>query len=289
MMGPMSSRRPAHRAIAEGQLDLFDDGGQIDGERVPTRLVEDAGETVGRLANGELIARLPQADRSSVEALCSQVVSRSLEAAVPALERLWRRFAGFGVRVPFPEQRAVLDTLARVDGAAARAALKRIVLSKGLPASLLPAALRAAAEAELALPASFVAPLLDHEDVAVREPAFALALKAGIGGDRLRDGLIDPSACVRRLAAVALGNRRDAGGREWLIGELARNPSTEVIEALAAIGDDDAIVHLGRCAARHPALAGTVVAILRDMESAKAERLVRRLEAGGLPSGSDGS
>ena len=288
-MGSMSSRRPAHRAIAEGQLDLFDDGGQIDGERVPARLVEDAGETVGRLADGELIAMLPQADRSSVEALCSQVVSRSLEAAVPALERLWRRFAGFGVRVPFPEQRAVLNTLARVDGAAARAALKGIVLSKGVPASLLPAALREAAEAGLALPASFVAPLLDHEDVAVREPAFALALKAGIGGDRLRDGLIDPSACVRRLAAVALGNRRDAGGREWLIGELARNPSTEVIEALAAIGDDDALVHLGRCAARHPALAGTVVAILRDMESAKAERLVRRLETVGLPSGSEGS
>ena len=285
--------------MAEGQLDLFDDGGQIDGERVPARLVEDAGETVGRLADGELIAMLPQADRSSVEALCSQVVSRSLEAAVPALERLWRRFAGFGVRVPFPEQRAVLNTLARVDGAAARAALKGIVLSKGLPASLLPAALREAAEAGLALreaaeaglalPASFVAPLLDHEDVAVREPAFALALKAGIGGDRLRDELIDPSACVRRLAAVALGNRRDAGAMEWLIGELARNPSAEVIEALAAIGDDDAIVRLGRCAVRHPALAGTVVAILRDMESAKAERLVRRLETVGLPSGSEGS
>ena len=274
--------------MAEGQLDLFDDGGQIDGERVPTRLVEDAGETVGRLADGELIAMLPQADRSSVEALCSQVVSRSLEAAVPALERLWRRFAGFGVWVPFLEQRAVLDTLARVDGAAARAALKRVVLSKGLPASLLPAALRAAAEAGLALPASFVALLLDHEDVAVREPAFALALKAGIGGDRLRDGLIDPSACVQRLAAVALGNRRDAGAREWLIGELARNSSTEVIEALAAIRDDDAMVHLGRCPARHPALAGTVVAILRCMESAKAERFVRRLEAGGVPSGSGG-
>ena len=60
--------------------------------------------------------------------------------------------------------------------------------------------------------------------------------------------------------------------------ELERNPTAEVIEALAAIGDDDAIVHLGRCAERHPALAERVLNALRDTEGTKAERLVRRLE-----------
>ena len=38
------------------------------------------------------------------------------------------------------------------------------------------------------------------------------------------------------------------------------------------------IVHLGRCAERHPALAGMVIDALRDMDSPKADRLVRRLE-----------
>ena len=111
------------------------------------------------------------------------------------------------------------------------------------------------------------------------EPAFALAVRAGIGGGRLRDGLTDASPAVRRLAAIAMGMRGDAEARERLVDELERNPTAEVIEALAGIGDDDAIVHLGRCAERHPALAESVLDGLRNMESTKAQRLVRRLEA----------
>ena len=120
-----------------------------------------------------------------------------------------------------------------------------------------------------------------HEDVGVREPAFALAVRAGIGGGRLRDGLTDASPAVRRLAAIAMGMRGGAEARERLVDELERNPTAEVIEALATIGDGDAIVHLGRCAECHPTLAESVLGVLRDMESAQAERLVRRLEASG--------
>ena len=234
---------------------------------------------VTELSDGALIVMLPQAGRANVEALTDEVVSRSLAEAVPALEALWRRFSGFGVKTPYPEQRAVLSTLARLEGETARSALQAIVLSKGLPASLLPAAARAAAEAGLGLPAAFVAPLLAREDAAVRESAFALAVKAGIGSDGLRDGLTDPTPAVRRLAAIAMGMRGDAEAREPLVDELKRNPTAEVIEALAGIGDDDAIVHLGRCSERHPALAESVIAALRDLESPKAERLVQRLES----------
>ena len=70
-----------------------------------------------------------------------------------------------------------------------------------------------------------------------------------------------------------MGNRGGGDARDALIAELARDPSKEVIEALAAIGDDDAIVHLGRCAERYPALAKTVLDVLRDMESPGAGRL----------------
>ena len=252
MMGGMSSRRPADRAVADGQPDLFDERGLIEASRVPAPVAPDAGPAAVGLTDGALIATLPHATPSNVEAVCAEVVSRSLEAAVPALEELWRRFAGYGIGVPLVEQRAVLDTLAQLDCEAARAALKGIVLSGGLPASLLPAALRAAADAGLALSAAFIGPLLDHGDIAVREPAFALALKAGVRSDRLRDGLGDASASVRRSAALAMGKRGDAGAREALIGELGGNPSSEVIEALALVADDDVVVHLGRCAARHP-------------------------------------
>ena len=122
----------------------------------------------------------------------------------------------------------------------------------------------------------------------MREPAFILAPRAGVPDLLLRTGLVDPSAPVRREAAVALGQRGDGAAGEVLIAELARDPSPDVMEALAAIGDDDAIVHLGRCAERHPALAATVIGVLRDMESARAERLVAHLEAAGRNTGRGG-
>ena len=65
------------------------------------------------------------------------------------------------------------------------------------------------------------------------------------------------------------------------VAELVREPSAEMIEALAMIGDEDAIVHLGRCAENHPALAGTFLDALRDLDSPRAQRLVRQLEVGG--------
>ena len=196
---------------------------------------------------------------------------------MPALEALWGRFVGFGIAKPLVEQLAVVNTLARLEGADARSALARIVLSKALPASLLPAALRGAAEARLALPARFVGPLLEHGDTAVRGAAFALAVRANVGADRLRGGLEDRSAANRRLAAVALGLRGDPNARQPLYDELARRPSRDVVEAITAVWDEDAIVHLGRCARRHPALAAVVLAALREIGTPRAEMVARHL------------
>ena len=279
MMGAMSEGNSVDPARVGLQRDLFDDPGRIEGEAARPPNVAASGPPVAALSDGELIAMLPQADRSNVEALTAEVVSRALAEAVPALQALWRRFAGFGVKVPYSEQRAVLSTLAQLECESARQALRDIVLSKGLPASLLPAAARAAAEAGIGLPAAFVAPLMAHEGAAVRAAAFALAMQARMDSDRLRDGLTDPSPAVRRLAAIAMGVRGDAAARERLAEELERNPTPEVIQALAGIADEDTIVYLGRCAERHPALAKGILDALRDLESEKAERMVRRLEA----------
>ena len=284
------SGRETHQAgtAAAGQPDLFGEGGLVEADRGPAQAPPQVGVQPTDLTDDELIALLPEATLSEAEHLCAAAVSRSLEASVPSLVRLWRRFAGFGIDVPLVEQRAVLGALAALACGPARSALKRIVLSEGLPAAQLPLALRAAADAGLVLPAAFVGPLLEHRNPAVRELAFALALKAGVPDLLLRGGLDDPCVPVRRAAVIALGRRGDAGAREALIAELAADPSRAVIEALAAIGDDGAIVHLGRCAERHPALAGTVVDVLRDMESARAERLAGRLEAAGPNTGRGG-
>ena len=280
----MSGQRPAGRAKGVSQPDLFAERGLTDARGLELPPVPDTPLVPADLADEALIALLPQASMLTAEGLCSEAASRGLVEAVPALEQVWRRFAGFGIGTPLVEQHAVLNALARLDCAAARTALRGIVLSKGLPASLLPAALGAAAEAALSLPAGFVGPLLEHEDASVRAGAFALARRAGVPVELLRDGLGDPSAAVRRLAAIAMGNAGDAGATAPLAAELARNPSAAAIEALASIGDEDAIVHLGRCAERHPALAGTVIDALQDMDSPRADRLVRRLEEHGRAS-----
>ena len=266
------------REATPNQLDLFAERGRVTARLAAEPTAAPASAPVATLSDDDLLELIHKAGPSNIEAAGSEVVSRSLEAAVPALEALWRRFAGFGVEKPLREQLAVLDTLARLGGTDARSTLRAIVLSKGLPASLLPAASQAAASAGLALPAAFVGPLLDHEDAAVRGAGFVLAARTDIPADRLREGLFDRSAANRRAAAVALGLRGDASARQPLYDELARYPSTEVVEAITAIWDDDAIVHLGRCARRHPQLAGAVLDALRDIASPRAHTVARHLE-----------
>ena len=274
--GPLHSGREA----TPNQLDLFAERGRVTARLATEPTAAPAAAHVETLSDDDLLESIRKAGPSNIEAVCSEIVSRSLEAAVPALEALWRCFTGFGVEKPLREQLAVLDTLARLGGTDARSTLRAIVLSKGVPASLLPAASQAAASAGLALPAAFVGPLLDHEDAAVRGAGFVLASRTDIPADRLREGLFDRSAANRRAAAVALGLRGDASARQPLCDELARHPSTEVIDAITAVWDDDAIVHLGRCARRHPQLAGAVVDALRDIASPRAHTVARHLETG---------
>ena len=249
---PGATARPAYgpgdRAAAVGSVRRTRRGGASPFPQTAASSAPAPAPSVDTLSDDDLLELIPNAGPSNVETVCSEVVSRSLQAAVPALEALWRRFSGFGIEKPLREQLAVVDTLERLGGADARSALRRIVLCKGLPASLLPAALQAAASSGLALPAPFVDPLLDHEDAAVRGAAFALAASANVPADRLHASLFARSAADRRAAAVALGLRGDSRARQPLFDELERSPSTEIIEAVATVWDDDAIVRLGRCA-----------------------------------------
>ncbi len=286
---PQPGRSSSDREAAPGQLDLFAERGTVAPRHVPEPEASSVATPVEMLTDDELLDRVANAGPSNVEALCSQLVSRSLQAGAPALEALWRRFAGFGIEKPLREQLAVLDTLARLGGTDARSALWRIVLSRALPASLLPSALQAAVDARLALPAGFVSALLDHGDAAVRGAAFALAARTDVAADRLRAGLFDRSAGHRLLAAIALGLRGDVSARQPLCDALARSPSPEIIEAITAVWDDDAIVHLGRCARRHPRLAGAVLDALREIGSPRAQTVARGLKpsAGGWTSAGD--
>ena len=232
---------------------------------------------IAGLSDGELLARLEEADPRDIEHVCSEVLSRSLMAAVPLLEGLWRRFVGFGVTKPLPEQICVLRTLARLDHETARAALKGIVSSNRLPASLRDVALQAATEARITVPPEFLQLFLKNPDPDVRTVAFSLSHQAGLPSSIVRQGLGDLSASVRREAAITLGLRGFRDVRAILLNELEGQPSDTLIAALAAIWDDDVIVHLGRCAAAHPAHAELIADLLEEMDDPRALAVARRL------------
>ncbi|MCY4550792.1 MAG: hypothetical protein OXC28_20710 [Defluviicoccus sp.] len=127
---PVSHERPD----ASRQPDLFDARGRADAGHPPEPPVRSAVLAPASMTDDGLIERLADARPPDIDALCHEIAARSLAAAVSALEALWRRFHGFGIDRPLREQRAVLGTLTRLDGPESRRALRRIVLSPGLPA-----------------------------------------------------------------------------------------------------------------------------------------------------------
>lgn len=233
------------------------------------------------LSDDEILDLLPDAGIRDAVLLCGLVVERGLgDRSLPALDRLWRRFKGFGRARCLPEQEAVVETLARIGTKEARDRLARIVTAADLPPPLLPVALRAALTAGLGLPPNFAGPLLRHADPLVRELAARLSRFGRPAAAALEEAIGDTHAPVRREAAVTLGRLGRASAKPVLLEELHRDPADEIVTALSGIADDDIAVHLGRCAEAHPALAETVAAGLEEMETALSLKIARRIRAG---------
>ena len=179
-----------------------------------------------RLSDEELLGRVPGARIAEAGPLCGLVVERGLgDRALPALESLWRRFAGFGQDRLLPEQVAVVETLAKIGTAAARELLAGIVTAPDLPLPLLPVALRAALAVSLRLPATLTGPLLAHGDPEIREFAIRLCAfgRPEFGG--LEACLADTQPGVRRAAAIVLGGFGRDQAKAVLLAELARLPT----------------------------------------------------------------
>ncbi|MYF07838.1 MAG: hypothetical protein F4233_08130 [Rhodospirillaceae bacterium] len=230
------------------------------------------------LSDADILDRIPNARIADVRVLCSLAVERRLgDRAVPALEALWRRFKGFGHDKPLPEQTAVIETLAKLETAGARQLLAEIATAYDLPPPLLPAALSAALSASLRLPVHVLRSLRAHADPRIRELAARLSGFGQRDIGALAACLGDTQPAVQRAAAVVLGQFGHAAAKAILLSELRRAPTGEIVEALSAIADDDIVVHLGRCAAAHPALAGRIAAELEGMETALSLKVARRI------------
>lgn len=217
-----------------------------------------------------LIAAIPRASLADSTALAAEAARRRLAAAVPALAALCRRFTGFGAERPVREQEAALRALAAIGGPDAAQAVSAMIGRAVVQGPTLVVAAVAAAQVKATLPAEILGSLLRHADPAVRVAACrcarplpdVMAILVGLLGDHDRT--------VASAAACALGRFGRSEARSALRKLLSEQPSREVVEAVAAIADEECMVLLGRLARERPAFAAAALDALENIDHPRA-------------------
>jgi hypothetical protein len=202
-----------------------------------------------------------------------------LAEAVPVLDGLCRRFAGFGRERLVPEQVAALEALEAIGTREAAGVVQRLIFRQAVQGPTLRVALAAAARLGVTLGPTSLLDLLGHDDPVVRAGACRCVRTTSAAPVQaaLLELLSDLREEVTAAAACALGRLGRPEARFSLERLLDTAPSSEVVEALAAIADEDALVLLGRSAREHPELVPVVLAALEDSDLAIAARIRRSL------------
>lgn len=260
----------------EEQLDLFAAGGIAPAPR-PAAIAPREVRPPCDLDDAELIALIPRAGALEGPGLAREAGRRGRAAAVPALEALCRRFAGFGLERAVPEQVAALEALAMIGGRDAARAVARLVAKGAVQGPALKIAVAAAVQLGSDLPAGVVVALLQHADPAVRADACRSVRSGPEAVPILLDLQDDVAAGVRAAAACALGRLGRREALPALIGLLRQAPSPDVIEAVTPIADEDCVVLLARLARTRPDLADAALDALEAIDHPRAAPLLGRL------------
>ena len=261
-----------------GQLDLFSASGIS-----PENHARSAGrhdETApADLDDDALIAALPSAGMLEAVALAAEAGRRRLVTAVPALDQLCRRFAGFGRDCVVPEQIAALRALALISGLGAARTVTRLIARNIVQGPTIKAAVNVAAQLKATLPANTILSLLRHADPDVRADACRCACLAPEIVPILLDLINDSSGKVSTSALCALGRMGRREARPALTRLLRTEPCPEVIEAIPALADEDCMILLGRVARTQPALADAALEALEMIDHPRARQLVAGIAA----------
>jgi HEAT repeat protein len=233
---------------------------------------------IASMTSDELLAAITQVGISDAEAVMQEAGRRELAAAVPALAEVIRRFTGFGADAPVREQVAALGALVAIGGAEAAGAVARIIERREVQGPTLATAVWAAAQLATTLPTTTVTDLLRHADPAIRADACHCARPSPVVINALIELLGDLNPGVHGAAACALGHMGRAEALPVLMRMLEKAPTVEVIEAIAGVLDDTAIVQLGRVARDRADLAHAVLEVLDGCELPLAAKV-----AGGVP------
>jgi hypothetical protein len=257
---------------AAEQLDLFSQRADSEGARfrnMPIRPVI----ALEALDDERLIAALRNAGIRESIALAAEAGRRRLASAVPALEALCRRFAGFGADHAVPEQAAALDALSAIGGSDAARAVARLIAKGVVQGPSLQRAVSVAARLRANLPAGLVLELLRHRDPQIRADACRCVGAGPEAAVPLSELVDDLHPYVAVAAASALGRLGRSEVRPLLVRFLREKPSAELIDAIAPIADEECIILLGRLADACPDLSQAALDALDGIDHPRAEKL----------------
>jgi hypothetical protein len=266
--------------MPERQLDLFAGSG-MDREGLAT--AAPSAPTVlnpADLDDQALVALIPMAGLKEAPALAAEAGRRRLREAVPALQALGRRFIGFGRERAVPEQRAALEALAAIGGAAAAQAATAMIVERVVDGANRVHAVAVAARLGARLPVPALLEMMSDADTGVRVAACACAGQHLALVPRLLELARDEAGEVRDAAACALGRMGRREALPTLTRLLREDPSAVVIDAVASVADEDCVILLGRIARARPELAPLVRETLAVIAHPRAPQLLQSLSAG---------
>lgn len=256
------------------QLDLFAPRRPAALDPTPQRR---AAIAPAALTDAALIAAIPEVGLTDCAALAAEAGRRRLAAALPALSRLCRRFAGWGGGA-VPEQIAALAALVRIGGRSAAAIVAEGIVKAEFAGRTLAAAVNAAAILEAMLPEETISRLLRHDDPQLRADACRCARASPAVIAALIDLLDDLHPAVAASAAIALGRLGRIEGRPLLRRLLEEAPAPDIIGAFGRIADEAGLILLGRLAQRIPGLAGAVLDTLEELDHPRAAAIAAALQ-----------
>jgi hypothetical protein len=259
--------------MSEKQGNLFSGAGassersKLFDARAPRNLAES-------LDDESLLAAIMEAGLSDGPSLIAEVERRKLPTAIPALEKLCSRFAGFGADLIIPEQVAALRALGAIGGLEAARSVTRLIDKAFVQGPTLNVAVNVAASLGSDLPSSIVNQLLAHADHDVRADACRCARQTPDTMEILIDLLVDLDKRVNVAAACALGRMGNRNALPTLSQNLREAPSAEVIEAVSGVADEDCIILLGRILQTNATLSGAARDALDTIDHPRAAQII---------------
>ena len=249
------------------QLDLF--GDRPDFDRPPDG-VSSRPLLPQELSDEELIAAIPEVTLVDACALAAEAGKRRLSAAIPALMTLCNRFVGYGIDVGVPEQAAAFEALGVIGGPEASRAVVQLVVKRIVQGPTLVVATSVASQLGIIFPTDIALAFLRDSNPSVRALTCACVRTGYEVVATLIAMLDDPDCEVSAAAACALGRMGRVEALIYLKRYLTERPSGRVVEAVAGVADDEAIVLLARVGRARPDLAHSIISTLEEIDSTRA-------------------